>query len=135
MSRKPPAVHNPLFRGEITLEFDNVDAQLLSEDEKTDRFMSIYLRVAHPLTLNKAYFSSGDPSRNSARVFHMFKAGYKNFVVKLNWTEKKYAAVITDILETGKPATFNVMEEKGKAFDNNSLLSQRRLARKGGKRI
>ena len=126
------AKNNPKLSGEEGLEgFE--DFFVLSDKEKADRWMSKWLETAKPFynyntwltQMNSVY---GD---SHAVSFAKIKNFYNHFVINQQWNEKKYVAVLDEILK-GKinRLSIGLIEEKGDAYENGMLQVQRNAERK-----
>lgn len=118
--------HNPLFKEQQGLQFDNVNEPItiLTEDQKVDKFLSKYLEVVNPVSTYKSYFESSAKEIN--HILKEIKNYYKKLVLNGTWSEKKYVLVINDIFENKMLFSINTLDISGLKYDKGTLQNQSR---------
>lgn len=113
--------HNPLFKEQQGLQFDNINdpITILTEDQKVDKFLSKYLEVVNPVSTYKSYFESSAKEIN--HILKEIKNYYKKLVLNGTWSEKKYVLVINDIFENKMLFSVNTLDISGLKYDKGTL--------------
>lgn len=139
MVKKTSAKNNPLLNQVVPLEFDELDKNDLLEltaDQKTDRFMSQWMRLMHPLTAYKNYFQRAERGRE--RVLHEVKMFYKKLVVNGGWSEQKFVLVVDHLLKNNSMLSEKTFANAEKLHSEERLslqLTAKRLERRQGRRL
>lgn len=131
MKKNVPTKRHPLFQKENTLDFGDFEVDELTEDQKTDAFISKYMDVFDPIKTYEKYFKSS--AKSVDHILRDVKLYYKKLVLQGEWSEKKYVVVINDIFENNTPFTVVTLDRNGLLFEKEQLASQRR-AKTGSRR-
>lgn len=130
MKKNLPVKRNPIYdENENALDFgESFNPKVLTDEEKVDFFMSKYMEVVNPVERYKKYFESS--AKGLDHILRDIKLYYKKLVVEGNWTEKKYVAVINDLLENRTVISITTLDRSGLMFDKEQLASQRKARRR-----
>lgn len=128
--KKPPAIHNPLFNHEPTLDFgEDFDLNVLSDEEKSDAFLAKYMNIVDPIITYAKYFESS--AKSVDHIFKEVKIYHKKLVVNGSWSERKYVEVINDLFENRVIISVVTLDRSGLMYDKGQLSSQRKSRRTG----
>lgn len=125
MRKNTSVKRNPFLQGETPLDFDDISQESVSkltEAQEADRFMSKWLEVMHPLSKYKRYFSETDKSIE--HVLREVKNYYTKYVVRGDWTERKYVVIVDSILTNKLSLTPKTFEAREKLFQEGRLEAQ-----------
>lgn len=130
MKKNLPVKRNPHYNeDENALDFgEDFNPKILTDDEKVDAFMSKYMDVVDPVERYKKYFESS--AKGLDHILRDIKLYYKKLVVQGSWTERKYVAVINEILENRIVLSVVTLDKTGLMFDREQLASQRSTKRR-----
>lgn len=130
MGKKFKAKVNPLLDGMQGLDFGDAQEEIfsLTPDQEAEHFLPRWMEVVDPFVEYPKTFIDGDLSAD--RLLLEVKRYYKRFVLEDGWSEHKYVFVINDIFENRARFYDETIKKHGVMYDNEDLLSQRRLRRK-----
>jgi len=134
MDQNIPIKRNPLMSGSEGLSFDNIESEeliLLTDSQKSEKFLSKYLEVVHPFTRFKEYFNSS--AKTNSHLLKEIKTFYIKLVLSEKWSEKKYVACINDIFENKLVLGVTTLDLAGIKFDKGQLASQKRIEGRSGR--
>ena len=123
--------HDPHLQGEIPLEFDDLTIEEISKKtnkEKALLFLEKYKAIVNPLVVYSDYFR-GDTVKIK-ETFAIIKNLYIRFVVKGEWSERKFVAVLNSLLANRAFLNSANFEENGYNFDKGILQTRRRGRRR-----
>lgn len=137
MGKNLPVKRNPLFQGNMGLNFDNLESPEdlieLTPQQKADKFMSKYLDVFQPFTRFKEYFDGS--AKTGSHILRDVKLYYSKLVIDGKWTEKKYVACVNDIFANKMVFSVVTLDAAGLRFDKGLLASQQDSSSGGRKRL
>lgn len=122
--RDIPIRRDPRLAGDLGLIFDNDVTRPLSDEEKSEKFLSKYMEVVDPVVKFEKYFLSSGYTIQS--FFKRVKTDYIRLVVNGNWEEKRFVAVVNDICENNRPYSQVSLDICSKLYDSGRLSSQQR---------
>lgn len=126
---------NPLFNNNLGLEYDDYSAEEsveLTDEQKTDKFLSLWLKEIHPFTKYSKFFRNNTLS--SDVVLREVKNYHKKYVIGLGWSEKKYAYILDHIMSNNMLFVPKTIENCENLYDAGRLSiqqSQKKMERRG----
>lgn len=133
MRKDISARRNPLMKGEATLDF-GLEAEediAITDEQKTDAFMSKWMDVVDPFVRYKKYFESA--AKDDAHILLEVKRYYRKLVIDGSWTEKKYVAVVNDCMNNNMTITPVTLDVKGRMYDDGKMSTGARRSGSGNR--
>jgi hypothetical protein len=127
---------DPLFLGNDPLPFDNASREellALSEGDASRDFMSRWQETFDPYVTFKGVFARQQDQ--GARMLHQIKLYYCHFVLRQEWSEDRFTAILNAVMETGSYVGIESLERFDELYQAKRLPSQLRRARKNGRRL
>lgn len=118
-------MRDPLFRGDVGLPFEestNDSLFALTDEQKSEEFLSRWLRSVHPFTKYTSFFEKNEKSTD--RILRDVKLWYRKLVVNSGWRELKYVYILDHMFLNGMLPLRENFESCEKVYNVGRLAAQ-----------